>query len=74
MANDTIVAGITAPGDSAVAVTRVSGPRALELVAARFRGRRSPLASPTHRILFGSFLGDDGAPLDTVLVSVFRSP
>ena len=74
MANDTIVAGITAPGDSAVAVTRVSGPRGLELVAARFRGRRSPLASPTHRILFGSFLGDDGAPLDTVLVSVFRSP
>ena len=74
MANDTIVAGITAPGDSAVAVTRVSGPRALELVAARFRGRRSPLASSTHRILFGSFLGDDGAPLDTVLVSVFRSP
>jgi len=74
VANDTIVAGITAPGDSAVAVTRVSGPRALELVAARFRGHRSPLASPTHRILFGSFLGDDGAPVDTVLVSVFRSP
>jgi tRNA modification GTPase len=57
-----------------VAVTRVSGPRALELVDARFRGHRSPLASPTHRILFGSFLGDDGAPVDTVLVSVFRSP
>ncbi|HET9939674.1 MAG TPA: tRNA uridine-5-carboxymethylaminomethyl(34) synthesis GTPase MnmE [Candidatus Eisenbacteria bacterium] len=74
MANDTIVAGITAPGDSAVAVTRVSGPRALELVAARFRGRRSPLSSPSHRILFGSFLGDDGAPVDTVLLSVFRAP
>ena len=57
-----------------MAVTRVSGPRALELVAARFRGRRSPLSSPTHRILFGPFLGDGGAVLDTVLVSVFRAP
>lgn len=57
-----------------MAVTRVSGPQALELVAARFRGTRSPLSSPTHRILFGSFLGDDGAAVDTVLVSVFRSP
>ena len=57
-----------------MAVTRLSGPRALQLVAARFRGRRSPLSSPTHRILFGSFLGDDGAVLDTVLVSVFRAP
>ena len=74
MANDTIVAGITAPGDSAVALTRISGPRALALADARFRGRRSPLSSPTHRILFGSFLGGDGAPLDTVLVSVFRAP
>ena len=74
MANDTIVAGITAPGDGAVALTRLSGPHALALAAARFRGRRSPLASPTHRILFGSFLGSDGAPLDTVLVSIFRAP
>lgn len=57
-----------------MAVTRLSGPHALQLAAARFRGRRSPLSSPTHRILFGSFLGDDGAPLDTVLVSVFRAP
>jgi tRNA modification GTPase len=72
--NDTIVAGITAPGDAAVALTRLSGPRALALAAARFRGRRSPLASPTHRILFGSFLGSDGAPLDTILVSIFRAP
>jgi tRNA modification GTPase len=72
--NDTIVAGITAPGDAAVALTRLSGPRALALAAARFRGRRSPLASPTHRLLFGSFLGSDGAPLDTVLVSIFRAP
>ena len=74
MTNDTIVAPATAPGESAVAITRLSGPRALEIAAARFAGRSSPLASPSHRILFGTFLSRDGSPLDTVLLSVFRAP
>ncbi len=74
MANDTIAALATAPGESAVAITRLSGPASLAIAAARFRGRVSPETSPTHRILFGSFLGSDGAPIDTVLLSVFRAP
>ena len=74
MNNDTSVAPATAPGESAVAITRLSGPRALEFAAARFAGRASPLDSPSHRILFGSFLSRDGSPLDTVLLSVFRAP
>jgi len=74
VANDTIVALATAPGESAVAITRLSGPRALAIAAARFRGRVSPETSPSHRILFGSFLAGDGAPIDTVLLSVFRDP
>ena len=72
--NDTIVALATAPGESAVAVTRLSGPDAISIASARFRGRLSPADSASHRILFGSFLGDDGSPLDSVLLSVFRSP
>lgn len=74
MTNDTIVAPATAPGESAVAITRLSGPRALEIASARFAGRTSPLDSPSHRILFGSFLSRDGSPLDTVLLFVFRAP
>ena len=74
MANDTIVALATAPGESAVAITRLSGPDALAIAALRFRGRLSPVDSASHRILFGSFLGSDGSPLDTVLVSVFHAP
>ncbi|HET9251158.1 MAG TPA: tRNA uridine-5-carboxymethylaminomethyl(34) synthesis GTPase MnmE, partial [Candidatus Eisenbacteria bacterium] len=74
MTNDTIVAPATAPGESAVAITRLSGPRALEIAAARFAGRASPLDSPSHRILFGSFLSRDGSPLDTVLLFIFRAP
>ncbi|HEX7078145.1 MAG TPA: tRNA uridine-5-carboxymethylaminomethyl(34) synthesis GTPase MnmE [Candidatus Eisenbacteria bacterium] len=74
MANDTIVALATAPGESAVAVIRLSGPSALALAARRFRGRRSPEESPGHRILFGRFVGGDGAAIDSVLLAVFRAP
>jgi tRNA modification GTPase len=72
--NDTIVAPATAPGESAIAVVRMSGPRALSIAADRFLGKRSPERSESHRILFGALLGADGTPLDTVLLSVFRAP
>lgn len=74
MANDTIVALATTPGESAIAVVRLSGPAALPIAARRFNGRRSPERSPSHRILFGTFLSEDGSPIDTVLLSVFRAP
>lgn len=74
MANDTIVAPATAPGESAVAITRLSGPRALEIAAQHFAGRRSPETSPTHRILHGAFLDGARRPIDTVLLFVFRAP
>jgi tRNA modification GTPase len=72
--NDTIAAPATAPGESAIAVVRLSGPRALSIAAQRFQGARSPERSPSHRILFGSFRDSGGAPIDTVLLSVFRAP
>ena len=74
MSNDTIVALATAPGESALAIARLSGPDALAIASRCFRGRVSPEASASHRILFGSFLGADGAVLDTVLASIFRAP
>ena len=74
MANDTIAAPATAPGESAVAITRLSGPRALEIAARHFAGRRSPATSPGHRILHGAFLDGAGRPLDAVLLFVFRAP
>ncbi|HXF59775.1 MAG TPA: tRNA uridine-5-carboxymethylaminomethyl(34) synthesis GTPase MnmE [Candidatus Saccharimonadales bacterium] len=74
MENDTIAAPATAPGESAIAVVRLSGPKALSIAAARFQGARSPERSESHRILFGSFRAPDGSPLDTVLLSIFRAP
>jgi len=72
--NETIVAQATAPGESAIAVVRMSGPQALDIASRRFRGTRSPRDSGSHRILFGAFLGAGDTPLDTVLISVFRAP
>jgi tRNA modification GTPase len=72
--NDTIVAPATAPGESAIAVVRMSGPRALAIATRRFRGKRSPERSDSHRILFGTLLGPDDQPLDTVLLAIFRAP
>jgi len=72
--NYTIVAPATAPGESAIAVVRMSGPLALSIAASRFRGKRSPERSESHRILFGALLDAAGTPLDTVLVSIFRAP
>jgi len=42
--SDTIAAVATAPGSAGVGIVRVSGPRALALADAVFRGRRSPTA------------------------------
>ena len=76
--SDTIVAIATASGDAAIAVTRLSGPDAVAIAARHFRGARDPVASGSHRILFGTFVvgaavsGD--IRLDTVLLSVFRAP
>ncbi|HLQ67454.1 MAG TPA: tRNA uridine-5-carboxymethylaminomethyl(34) synthesis GTPase MnmE [Candidatus Limnocylindrales bacterium] len=74
MADDTIVAPATAPGEAAVAMVRLSGPGALRIASGHFSGKRSPEETPTHRILHGRFHDGSGAPIDTVLLSVFRAP
>ena len=87
--SETIVAIATAPGDAAIAITRLSGPDAVAIAARCFRGARDPAECGSHRILFGRFVagcvgvggghgesaaGGGAAPLDTVLLSVFRAP
>ena len=84
--DDTIAAIATAPGAGGLAVVRVSGPQALSLTDAVFRGA-SPLAeAPSHTVHHGWAVwpaGDGGgAPpataagrrLDEVVVAVFRGP
>ncbi|MDP4819907.1 MAG: tRNA uridine-5-carboxymethylaminomethyl(34) synthesis GTPase MnmE, partial [Saprospiraceae bacterium] len=70
---DTIVAQATAPGTAAIAVIRVSGSNAIELVNSVFRGKDLRL-QPSHTVHFGRILAPDGSVLDEVLVSLFRNP
>lgn len=70
---DTIAALATPFGAGALAVTRISGPRAVAVADKLFRGRR-PLASvPAGRTVHGR-VEEAGVVLDEVLATVFRAP
>jgi tRNA modification GTPase len=70
---DTITAIATAPGHGAVAVIRVSGPRAISLCDRHFRGSRPLGDLPGGRLLTGWFAAG-GEDLDEVVLSLFRAP
>ncbi|MGY5851492.1 tRNA uridine-5-carboxymethylaminomethyl(34) synthesis GTPase MnmE [Salegentibacter sp. F14] len=71
--NDTIVALATPSGAGAIAIIRVSGPKAMEIVAPLFKTRsKKPLEKqPSHTLHLGNLI-DGQRTLDEVLVSVFR--
>ncbi|MDR9458447.1 MAG: tRNA uridine-5-carboxymethylaminomethyl(34) synthesis GTPase MnmE [Salegentibacter sp.] len=71
--NDTIVALATPSGAGAIAIIRVSGPEAMEIVAPIFKAKsKKPLEKqPTHTLHLGNLV-DGERTLDEVLVSVFR--
>ncbi len=70
--NDTIVALATAQGISAIAVIRLSGHDAIDIVAKTFKGKNL-LEQPSHTLHFGT-IRDGNKVIDEVLVSVFREP
>ena len=68
-----IAALATARGTAALAVVRVSGTGAVEIVASRFSDAR--LAAAAGRTVWVGWLRDgDGAPVDQVVVTVWRGP
>ncbi len=73
--DDTICALSTVEGKSAIAVIRVSGPKAIETVASIFVPKsEAPIEeSPGYRVRFGSIYKGEEL-LDEVLVSLFRAP
>ena len=75
MSEDTICALATATG-GAIGVIRVSGPEALTLSDRLFRSRSGKVLSstPTHRVLYGEAVDEDGHVIDDVLAIVFRDP
>ncbi|MCX6233582.1 MAG: tRNA uridine-5-carboxymethylaminomethyl(34) synthesis GTPase MnmE [Bacteroidetes bacterium] len=74
--DDTICAISTPPGSGAIAVVRLSGPKALEICGDIFKPvkAKSTLSNArSHSIHLGTITSSDGL-LDEVLVSVFKAP
>jgi len=74
LSNETICALSTPPGIGGLAVVRVSGPQAISIADACFRGKRPLGEVPSHTIHYGQFLRADGSVADYVTAAVFRAP
>ncbi len=72
---DTIIALATPPGTGAIAVIRISGPDAIDLVLPSFRtaSGRELQTCESHTVHLGN-LYDGNRMLDEVLLTLFRAP
>ena len=72
---DTIIALATASGAGAIAVLRVSGPKAISVSNTLFKSihGKNLLNQPTHTIHLGHIVDGDRV-LDEVLVSIYKNP
>lgn len=73
--NDTIIALATAPGTGAIAVIRLSGPKAIELVSDAFESVSSKILKKqkSHTVHLGHIKEGDTL-VDQVLISIFKGP
>ena len=74
--NDTICAMSTSPGISAIAVIRLSGPKALSIAGLYFRSPKATFTIEqfgTHTAHFGYFATDEEV-IDEVVLTVFKGP
>ena len=71
--SDTIVAVSTAAGTGGIAIVRISGPQAVEVVRQCWRGKRiSEIES--HTVHLGKIVSESGELLDEVVLTCFRGP
>jgi tRNA modification GTPase len=70
---DTIVASAT-PVGGAIAIVRMSGPRAHEFLEKVFKGRGSPRLWPARSAEVGEFVGINGESIDQAVFLRFDSP
>ncbi len=74
-AASTIIALSTPPGVGAIGLIRLSGPEAIAIADAVFRGKRLA-EQASHTLHFGRIVerGPDAEPVDEVVVGIFRAP
>ncbi|MCH5225287.1 MAG: tRNA uridine-5-carboxymethylaminomethyl(34) synthesis GTPase MnmE [Muribaculaceae bacterium] len=71
--SSTIAAISTPPGVGGIAVVRVSGPRAIEIVGKAWRGVNLE-ETPSHSAHLGKYFTIGGQLLDEAVATVFRAP
>ena len=72
---DTICAPATVPGTGAIAIIRMSGKDSFRIADKVVSCKGSTISETEgYKLRYGVALEADGTDLDTVLVSVFRSP
>lgn len=72
---DTICAPATVPGTGAIAIIRMSGKDSFQIADKVISSKGSTISETEgYKLRYGVALEEDGTDLDTVLVSVFRSP
>jgi tRNA modification GTPase len=72
--NDTIAAPATAPGEGAIGIIRLSGPRAIPIADSLFHSPRGRRLNRGRGVYYGLIHGEDGHPIDEVLVNVMPAP
>jgi len=71
---DIITAIATSPGNSALAIIRISGKNCIEITDKIFIGKKSLVESDSHTIHYGKVIDESHAVIDDVLVSIFKAP
>lgn len=74
LSQETIVASATPPGEGGVGIVRLSGPRAVGLLTAVFRGKLPPSRMRSHCLYHGHLVNGDQLPVDEVLAVIMRAP
>lgn len=73
----TITAISTPPGVGGIAVVRISGPQAIEIIGKIFKPKNSrhPLSCrPAYSLTFGEIIQETGETLDEVIIALYRAP
>lgn len=74
MNGKTIAAISTPPGTGGIAVIRVSGSDAFNIVSKIYSGKENPATAPSHTVHYGHIIDKNGLPIDEVLVTVMKAP
>ena len=73
--DDTIAAISTPLGLGAISIIRITGKNSINLADKVFEGKARPSMASSHSVLFGYLIDpQNGEKIDTVLLSVMRSP